>query len=94
MDSTTHQTITKPITTKLKSQHKTITEPTKKKNRKLNMHNRMNNTYSLQSKQKIKIKLLKNHNKTKGPKTKLEQKISNSVRPKTVSKLFCNFHNL
>ena len=50
------------------------------------MHNRMNNTYSLQSKQKIKIKLLKNHNRTKGPKTKLEQKINNSVEiviPKT-----------
>ena len=31
MDSTTHQTITKPITTKLKSHHKTITKPTKKK---------------------------------------------------------------
>ena len=53
------------------------------------MHNKMNNTYSLQSKQKIKIKLLKNHNRTKGPKTKLEQKISNSV-----SNLFCNFRNL
>ena len=70
MDSTTHQTITKPITRKLKSHHKTIIEPTQK-NQKLNMHNRMNNTYSLQSKQKIKIKLLQNHNKTKGPKTKL-----------------------
>ena len=93
MDSTTHQTTTKPITTKLKSHHKTITEPTQK-NQKLNMHNRMNNTYSLQSKQKIKIKLLQNHNKTKGPKTKLEQKISNSLRPKTVSNLFCNFCNL
>ena len=58
------------------------------------MHNRMNNTYSLQSKQKIKNKLLQNHNKTKGPKTKLEQKISNSERPKTVSNLFCNFRNL
>ena len=88
MDSTTHQTITKPITTKLKSHHKTIIEKTKK-NRKLNMHNRMNNTYLLQSKQKIKIKLLKNHNRTKGPKTKLEQKISNFV-----SNLFYNFHNL
>ena len=88
MDSTIHQTITKPITTKLKSHHKTITEPTKK-NRKLNMHNIMNKTYSLQSKQKIKIKLLKNHNRIKGPKTKLEQKISNSV-----SNLFCNFRNL
>ena len=73
MDSTIHQTITKPITTKLKSHHKTITELTqKKKILKLNMHNRMNKTYSLQSKQKIKIKLLKNHNRTKGPKTKLE----------------------
>ena len=71
MDSTIHQTITKPITTKLKSHHKTITEKTKK-NRKLNMHNRMSNTYSLQSKQKIKIKLLQNHNKTKWFKTKLE----------------------
>ena len=30
------------------------------------MHNRMNNTYSLQSKQKIKIKLLKNRNRKKG----------------------------
>ena len=93
MDSTTHQTITKPITRKLKSHHKTIIEPTQK-NQKLNMHNRMNNTYSLQSKQKTKIKLLQNHNKKKGPKTKLEQKISNSVRPKTVSNLFCNFRNL
>ena len=93
MDSTTHQTITKPITTKLKSHHKTITKPTKKK-KKLNMNRKMNNTYSSQSKQKIKIKLLKNHNRIKGPKTKLEQKISNSVRPKTVSKLFCNIHNL
>ena len=91
MDSTTHQTITKPITTKLKSHHKTIIEPTKKKkkNRILNMHNRINKTYSIQSKQKIKIKLLKNHNRIKGPKTKLEQKISNSV-----SNLFCNFRNL
>ena len=92
MDSTTHQTITKPITTKLKSHHKTMIEPTpkkKKKNRKLNIHNRMNKTYSLQSKQKIKIKLLKNHNRIKGPKTKLEQKISNSV-----SNLYCNFRNL
>ena len=89
MDSTIHQTITKPITTNLKSHHKTITKPTKKKNQKLNMHNRMNKTYSLQSKQKIKIKLLKNHNRTKGPKTKLEQKISNSI-----SNLFCNFRNL
>ena len=53
------------------------------------MHNKMNKTYSLQSKQKINIKLLKNHNRTKGPKTKLEQKISNSV-----SNLFCNFRNL
>ena len=88
MDSTTHQTITKPITTKLKSHHKTIKETTRK-NQKLNMHNKMNKTYSLQSKQKIKIKLLKNHNRIKGPKTKLEQKISNSV-----SNLFCNFHNL
>ena len=70
MDSTTHQTIIKPITTKLKSHHKTITEPTQK-NQNLNMHNIMNNTYSLQSKQKIKINLLQNHNKTKGPKTKL-----------------------
>ena len=92
MDSTTHQTITKPITTKLKSHHKTIT--LNPKNQKLNMHNKMNNTYSLQRKQKIKIKLLQNHNKTKGPKTKLEQKISNSVRPKTVSNLFCNFRYL
>ena len=65
MDSTTHQTKTKPITTKLKSHHKTIIEPTEKK-RKLNMHSRMNNTYSSQSKQKIKIKLLKNRNKKKG----------------------------
>ena len=65
MDSTTHQTIIKPITTKLKSHHKTIIEPTEKK-RKLNMHSRMNNTYSSQSKQKIKIKLLKNRNKKKG----------------------------
>ena len=89
MDSIIHQTITKPITTRLKSYHITITEPTKKKNQKLNMHNKMNNTYSLQSKQKIKIKLLKNHNRTKGPKTKLEQKISNFV-----SNLFCNFRNL
>ena len=64
MDSTTHQTITKPITTKLKSHHKTITEPTKKK-RKLNMNSKMNNTYSSQSKQKIKIKLLKNPNRKK-----------------------------
>ena len=55
------------------------------------MHNRMNNTYSLQSKQKIKIKLLQNHNKTKGPKTKLEQKISNFVRPKIVNNLFVIF---
>ena len=65
MDSTTHQTITKPITTKLKSHHKTITEPTKKK-WKLNMNSRTNNTYSSQSKQKIKIKLLKNPNRKKG----------------------------
>ena len=74
MDSIIHQTITKPITTRLKSYHITITELTKKKkkNQKLNMHNKINNTYSLQSKQKIKIKLLKNHNRTKGPKTKLE----------------------
>ena len=53
------------------------------------MHNKKNKTYSLQSKQKIKIKLLKNHNRIKGLKTKLEQKISNSV-----SNLFCNFRNL
>ena len=65
MDSTTHQTITKPITTKLKSHHKTIIEPTEEK-WKLNMNSKMNNTHSSQSKQKIKIKLLKNRNKKKG----------------------------
>ena len=66
MDSTTHKTITKPITTKLKSHHKTITEPTKKRRRKLIMNSRMNNTYSSHGKQKIKIKLLKNRNRKKG----------------------------